>query len=185
MSAIDDTNLRESLRDFENHQELKNPDPNYRYHTFFRRTIALMIDGLIFFAISYLSSLISQSSPIMGLVAYILIIAYLTIAVNKFGTTLGKSITKVHVVSFPDEQAVTIQNALLRNVMLILSLLLMTISVISLSLYYSIMFAAMWLLLALGIIDISFAAFSRNRRSLHDRISHTVCIIKIREDLKL
>lgn len=162
--------------------------PRYigKYETFWARFWASILDGIVVGILGAVVSTLVASLPqsvVPGAVLFVDVLPYIYVILlhHRFGQTLGKMATEVKVVSFPNEGALTMRRAFVRDgllpvifsTMLILGVFLfvddfdnaMTAFALFIGLYFG------WYLLELVTM-----LSNKKRRALHDYIAGTVVI---------
>jgi uncharacterized RDD family membrane protein YckC len=162
-----------------------------RYHTFGRRLIAAIIDGLVFLPLIVLNVWIFEAAEVSDWIYFALLVvqAVLGLAYNillhwKYGQTIGKMVTKVQVLDI-SETPVSLRQAWLRDVAYIIEGTLRHVAMLSLFWagytrtsdlvvtieQYSLIPLAIWV----G-IDTLVCLKSKKFRALHDFIAGTIVV---------
>lgn len=162
-----------------------------KYQTGFRRFLALIIDGLIFFPVDWLNQTIwDLKAPIFGFFFWAIIysllgVVYYVYMHAKFGQTIGKWICKVKVLDHDSEDKISTKQAVLRD---IVPVVLIPYSIYVYSASYSAWLTDatieqntldLFLAFALGmwgLLEIISMLTNEKRRAIHDFIANTVVV---------
>jgi len=165
--------------------------PYYKYHTFWRRFFAILLDGLILTPVLLLIGFGAANASSL-LVEFLWLAIYsstglvYTIGMHSFcGQTIGKMITGVTVLSL-DETKLSFKQACFRDILPIL------IWSVNLYVYYLVAFSnlpeeeivekltyvilATYVLLVWGVLELITMLFHKKRRAIHDFIAGSVVV---------
>lgn len=163
----------------------------HKYQTGLRRFIALFIDGLVVMPLDLLNEYVWDAKPgVSGFIIWatfysLLAVAYYVYMHAKYGQTIGKWACKVKVLDNDSETAISVKQAVLRD---IVPVLLMPYSIYIYTQGYSewlqgntlqqstldilIVFSlALW-----GLLEIVTMLTNKKRRAVHDFIAGTVVV---------
>ena len=93
-----------------------------RYHTFFPRVLAGVIDFLVLLPISVLDDLVTEAEPsafvvtLWQIVSFSSLWIYSVLLHARYGKTLGKMVAKVTVLDRSEERLPTLRQAVLRDI---------------------------------------------------------------------
>ena len=164
--------------------ELEKQRFQYKYHTFFPRLSAMLLDGYLMVPFRWLEAeIIAKLTG--GLydffIWFILVdmILYSILFHSVFGQTLGKKLVKIKVVNNKDESKIGFKQAFIRDVfpLLIMTYLFFAgtyenIDIFNINLFYLITSAyVIWTL-----VEVVTMLFNKKRRALHDYLAGTVCV---------
>ena len=168
--------------------------PSLRYRTGIARLIAVIIDGVIIFAVNWAAKFVLVMLG-MGSIAAVwdniggidlLFVAYSVFLHGKYGKTLGKHIAGVRVVDVENEQKINFQTAAMRDIVPIVGLALgMGISILSVAApSFVIPTAILYLLLPFlfafflwPLLELVTMLLNEKRRAIHDYIAGTVVVV--------
>ena len=163
-----------------------------KYHTFWNRFLALIIDGLILQPLDWIDEhVLSGSIDALGIMAWgifyaIISIFYYIVMHVKYGQTIGKMITEVKVLDVSEERHLTILQACMRDLMPILCV------PFTIYIYFQLAFYGQaeettlnensWfvyigiIILAWTLLEIVSMLFNEKRRAVHDFIAGSVVV---------
>ena len=160
-----------------------------RYHTFWRRFWAGLLDSLIFWPFEWIDAQVQSFNLPSTLLSVWLLVSYLAFSIYvvlmhaRYGQTVGKMLTGVTVLSYSGQVPISFRQAVIRESPYIVLLLigwatvsadLLTSGGLNIPLWVanSLSFAA-FIWFALEIITM---LFNDKRRALHDYIAGTVVV---------
>lgn len=163
-----------------------------KYHTFWNRFLAVIIDGFVLWPIDWIDEhVLSGSIDALGIMAwgvfYSLIGVFYYVAMHaKYGQTIGKMIAKVKVLDISEERLLTIRQACMRDLIPILCI------PFSIYVYFQFAFYGQseeitlnenpWylyfgvILFAWTLLELLSMLFNDKRRAVHDFIAGSVVI---------
>lgn len=162
-----------------------------RYHTFWNRFFALIIDGLVLKPLDWLDSSIvnsaasSESIMLWGVFYSLAVVFYYIVMHANFGKTIGKMITGITVLDVSEKRTVSFYQACLRDIVPIILI------PISIHIYYQIAYFGATLeslsdepwfallgfgLIAWGLLEIVSMLLNDKRRAVHDLLAGSVVV---------
>ncbi len=163
-----------------------------KYHTFWSRFLALIIDGILLKPLEIIDTYILNGTiESLGIMAWgifysIIGILYYVLMHYKYGQTVGKMIVRIKVIDVSEERLLSLYQACLRN---ILSILLLPFSIY---IYYILAFSGKdmpsiiadnpwmsymtFIILAWVLLEFITMLFNEKRRAIHDLIAGSVVI---------
>lgn len=152
------------------------------YVGFWKRVLAMMIDGLIILPITIIqyknyTNIHNSTSPIWIYLLYVIIMysCYIFFQV-KFGGTPGKLITKIRIVS-KNGKYISIKQAILRN---LINFIFVSLNVAVNLIIYKTNTHNSTIIANLGVvifyIDLLFVVFNKRKRAIHDLIANSYVV---------
>lgn len=160
-----------------------------KYHTFWRRFLAMFVDslalGIIYLVIFKLFNWLGWwAVPVALVFQYFYYLAYSIVCHGKFSRTLGKLVTSIIVLDAKTEKRISFKHAFLRDsIPLMIAVIVFSVAMVAyagegylsevqqnLAVWVG-AFELVWLLLELATM-----LFNKKRRALHDFIGGTVVV---------
>lgn len=169
------------------------PLAHLRYKTFWRRVLALVLDGALFVIPISLTTIafvkmgrdFEQTYEDVSYFFNNLFVIYSVVMHATFGQTVGKMLANVKVVTVLDESDIRLRHALLRDIVPIAGLVLSFVGILwdallpSSPATISFALAALWLVVLVvfwPVAEIITMLLNKKRRAIHDYIAGTVVI---------
>jgi uncharacterized RDD family membrane protein YckC len=152
------------------------------YVGFWKRVLAMMIDGLIILPITIIqyknyTNIHNSISAIWIYLSYVIIMySYYIFFLVKFGGTPGKLVTKIRIVS-PNGKYISIKQAILRN---LINFIFVSLNVAVNLIIYKTNTHNSTIIANLGVVifyvDVLFVVFNKRKRAIHDLIADSYVV---------